>query len=170
VTDAPAVRLAPWGPGDLELLRQCVGDPAMMVHLGGAESPEKLADRQRRYEAPGSNQYKIIDRASGEAAGWVGYWDHEWRGEPVFEIGWAVIPAFQGRGLAAAATAQAIELARREGTRRYLYAYPNVDNAASNAVCRRLGFTLLGETDYEYPKGHVMRCNDWRLDLAERAP
>jgi RimJ/RimL family protein N-acetyltransferase len=46
-----------------------------------------------------------------------------------------------------------------------LYAYPSVDNAPSNAVCRKLGFTHLGVTDYEYPKGNVLRCNDWRLDF-----
>jgi RimJ/RimL family protein N-acetyltransferase len=46
-----------------------------------------------------------------------------------------------------------------------LYAYPSVDNAPSNAVCRKLGFMLLGVTDYEYPPGNVLRCNDWRLDL-----
>ena len=32
------VRLEPWGEGDLALLRGLVGDPAMMVHLGGPES------------------------------------------------------------------------------------------------------------------------------------
>jgi hypothetical protein len=33
-------------------------------------------------------------------------------------------------------------------------------------VCRKAGFTLLGETEFEYPPGHLMRSNDWRLDLA----
>jgi hypothetical protein len=27
-------------------------------------------------------------------------------------------------------------------------------------------FTLVGACDFEYPPGHVMRCNDWRFDLA----
>ncbi len=47
------------GEGDLELLEKLLGDPAMMEHLGGSESPEKIADRQRRYEELGSSQYKI---------------------------------------------------------------------------------------------------------------
>ena len=25
--------------------------------------------------------------------------------------------------------------------------------------------TLLEECDFEFPPGHHMRCNDWRLDL-----
>ncbi|WP_440086780.1 hypothetical protein [Streptosporangium sp. LJ11] len=48
---------------------------------------------------------------------------------------------------------------------RYLHAYPSVDHPASNAICRKLGFFLLGERDFEYPPGTTMRCNDWRLDL-----
>jgi len=40
-----------------------------------------------------------------------------------------------------------------------------VDNAQSNALCRALGFELLGEVEVDYPKGHLMRSNDWRLDV-----
>ena len=50
-----------------------------------------------------------------------------------------------------------------------MHAYPSVDNAPSNAICRRLGFRLAGAVDVEYPPGTTMRCNDWRLDLAAAA-
>ena len=158
------IRLEPWGAGDLALLRGLVGDPAMMEHLGGAESEEKIAERQARYEPAGSKQYKIV--AGGEAVGWVGYWERDWNDDEVYEIGWSVLPAFQGRGIARAATAQAIALAKAENGRRHLHAFPSVDNPPSNQICRRLGFTLVGADDFEYPPGHVMRCNDWRLDLS----
>ena len=48
-----------------------------------------------------------------------------------------------------------------------MHAYPKVGNEASNAICRKAGFELLGECDFEYPKGHPIRCNDWRFDLKE---
>jgi RimJ/RimL family protein N-acetyltransferase len=137
----------------------------MTEHLGGPESDEKIAKRQARYERPDSKQFKIVDEATGEGMGWVGYWERDAEGAEVYEIGWAVIPAFQGRGVAAAATQQAIELARAEKKRRFLHAYPSVDNGPSNAICRKLGFTLLGSSEFEYPKGNFMHCNDWRLDL-----
>ena len=137
----------------------------MMEHLGGPESREKIAERQSRYEQPDSKQFKIVDVATGEGVGWVGYWQREWRGDDVYEIGWSVLPAFQGRGIAGSATLEAIAIARSERTRRFLHAYPSVDNAPSNAICRKLGFTLLGPCEFEYPKGSLMRCNDWRLDL-----
>ena len=82
-----SVRLERWGPGDMPLLRRLVGDPAMMEHLGGPEPEAKIADRQRRYEQdPGC--LKIV--AGGDDLGWVGYWEREWQGEQVFEVGWSL--------------------------------------------------------------------------------
>ena len=108
-------------------------------------------------------------RSSTRPAVWrsarVGYWDREWAGETVFETGWSVIPAFQGRGIAGAGTALVIDAGRAERTHRFMYAYPSVDNPPSNAICRKLGFTLLEAQEFEYPPGHLMRCNVWRLDL-----
>jgi RimJ/RimL family protein N-acetyltransferase len=165
LSDRARIRIEPWGEEDLPLLQKCLGDPVMMEHLGGPEGPEKIAERQTRYEQPDSKQFKIVDEATGEGAGWVGYWEREWRGEQVYEIGWSVTPAFQGRGIAGSATLKAIALARSDRKRRFLHAYPSVDNAPSNAICRKLGFTLLGSCEFEYPKGSLMQCNDWRLDL-----
>jgi RimJ/RimL family protein N-acetyltransferase len=136
----------------------------MTEHLGGPESPEKIAERHERYLKAESGLFKVVDE-TGESAGWVGYWPRTWRDQNVYEIGWAVLPAFQGRGIAGAATAQALDAARAEGKHRFVHAFPSVENAPSNAICRKLGFTLLGDEEFEYPKGSFMRCNDWRFDL-----
>ena len=165
-SERSVVRLEPWDEADLPLLEKLVGDPQMMEHLGGAESPEKIAERQARYACADSRMFKIVDEATGEAVGSVGYWERDWRGGTVYEIGWSVLPAFQGRGIAGSATAEAIALAKSERKHRFLHAFPSVDNAPSNAICRKLGFLLLGECDFEFPRGHWMRCNDWQLDLA----
>jgi RimJ/RimL family protein N-acetyltransferase len=95
----------------------------------------------------------------------IGYWEREWQGETVYETGWHVLPEFQGRGIAGAAATAIIDEARGEKRHRQLHAYPSVDNPASNAICRKAGFSLVGEYDFEFPKGSFMRCNDWRLDL-----
>jgi RimJ/RimL family protein N-acetyltransferase len=164
MAEGAGVRLEPWGKDDLPLVRRLMGDPAMTEHLGGPESEEKLVDRQARYERE-AGMFKIVDEETGAAAGSVGYWEKDWRDQKVYEIGWSVLPEFQGRGIASAATAQAIEAARAERRHRYLHAFPSVDNGPSNGICRKLGFELLGDSEFEYPKGHFMRCNDWRLDL-----
>jgi RimJ/RimL family protein N-acetyltransferase len=163
------VHIAPWSAEEGALLERLLSDPRMTQHFGGPESAEKIAERQARYERAGSRQYKIVDEASGDAVGWVGYWERTWRGGEVFETGWSVLPAYQGRGIAGSATAQLIEIIRSERRHRFLHAYPSVDNAPSNAICRKLGFTLLGPSEFEYPPGHFMQCNDWRLDLSSGA-
>jgi RimJ/RimL family protein N-acetyltransferase len=162
------VRIEPWAAGDLDLLFQLVGDPEMMEHLGGPEAPEKIVERQGRYEQIGSDAgrvFKAVVAETGKPVGFVGYWEREWDGGWIYETGWSMIPAFQGRGIAAAATAQAIAVARQDGKHSLVHAFPSVDNVASNAICRKLGFELLGASEFEYPPGTQMVCNDWRLDL-----
>lgn len=162
----PEVRLEPWTQSDLALLTRLLGDPAMMIHLGGPESPDKIAERQQRYVAD-PRQSRIVLADTGEAVGWVGYWDREWREEPVLEVGWFVVPEWQGRGIAGRATSLALAVAREAGARRYVHAFPAVDNGPSNGICAKLGFALLGEVSFEYPagSGQALTCNDWRLDL-----
>jgi RimJ/RimL family protein N-acetyltransferase len=99
------------------------------------------------------------------AAGSNGYWEREWNGELVWETGWSVLPEFQGRGIATKATADIVKKARAAGGHRFLHAFPSVDNGPSNAICRKLGFTLGEAVDDEYPPGNFMRCNNWSLDL-----
>lgn len=171
MTGAPDVDLVPWGPGDLPLLEALLGDPAMTEHLGGPESPERLRERQARYEGlidtPDDRMFKIVDVASGQGVGSVGYWARDRRDATVYETGWSVLPAFQGRGIAKAATAAMIASLRPVRRHRFLHAFPSTDNPPSNAICRALGFELLETLDFEYPpgSGNRMRCNDWRLDL-----
>lgn len=108
----------------------------------------------------------VVLPGSPDPVGSVGYWRREWRGEPVYEMGWKILPAHQGRGLAVRATVAALRRVAAIGERRYVHAYPSVANTASNGVCRRSGFQLLGETSFEYPRGHLIVSNDWRYDLS----
>jgi RimJ/RimL family protein N-acetyltransferase len=169
VTDDDAVRIEPWGEHDLGLLERLLGDPEMTTHIGGPETSQKIAERQQRYARPAEagkgRQFRIVHVASGEAVGWVGYWERMWRGDEIYEIGWSVLRSFQGRGIAGRATALAIDAARAERKHRFVHAFPSVANPPSNGICRKLGFTLVEEVPVEYPKGHFMRCNDWRFDL-----
>jgi RimJ/RimL family protein N-acetyltransferase len=158
-------RIEPWRDGDFPLLDQ-LNAPDMTTHVGGPEGAEKLADRQSRYEEAGSRQYKVVVE-TGEGVGWVGYWETTWSDQQIWEIGWAVLPRFQRRGIASSATAQVIDRARAERRLRFVHAFPMVENVPSNAICRTLGFSLLGEVDFPARRGGFVRCNDWRLDLFE---
>ncbi len=171
------VRLVPWTEDDFQLLVR-LNAPEMTEHLGGPETPEQLELRHKRYVAAAESGtshgtekanaayvFKAILEAEGVVVGGVNFWDREWNGEQVYEMGWGVVPEFQGRGIASAAVAQAVELARATKRRSAIHAFPSVDNGPSNGICRKVGFELLGETRFEYPKGHWMLCNDWVLRL-----
>jgi len=164
----PGVAIRPWSAGDLGLLERLLGDPATTQHLGGPATPEAVRARHERYltaDPARHGLYAIVLGPEAEAVGWVGYWESEWQGEAVWECGWHVVAEHQGRGVATAATALLLDRARRHGIHRHMHAFPSVDNVASNALCRTLGFTLLGEEEVEYPVGTMVRSNDWRLDL-----
>lgn len=165
-----SVDIRPWSDGDLPLLQRLLGDPAMTTYLGGPESPAKIRERHERYcRGPNKGRvFAVIVGSERQAAGWVGYWEKEWRGQRVWETGWSVLQEFQGQGVATRATAIVVERARAEGTHQFIHAFPSVENRPSNAICRKLGFALQEEAELEYPLGHFMRCNDWRMDLRAR--
>lgn len=164
------IRIEPWADADLALLYR-LNAPEMLEHLGGPESEEQIIARHNRYlEISGKGtgrMFSIVLHPDLEAVGNIGYWERIWQEETIYEIGWGVLPPFQGRGIAAAAAAAALASASAEQKHKYIHAFPSVDNPASNAICRKLDFLLIGECAFEYPPGNIMRCNDWRMDISK---
>ncbi|MFC8722721.1 GNAT family N-acetyltransferase [Kitasatospora sp. NPDC057198] len=166
------IRLEPWSDSRLGLLER-INTPLMRRHVGGPETPEQLLVRHRRYlELPslGGVVYAVL--VDGEEAGSIARHRRGWRGAEVHETGWNVLPEFQGRGVALAAgramlAALRAEVAADPASPGVLHAFPAVDNAASNALCARLGFTDGGPCDFEYPQrsGRFLRSTDWHLAL-----
>jgi RimJ/RimL family protein N-acetyltransferase len=159
---AGMIVLRSWTNDDCWLLHATLGNPAMMEHLGGVESPEQIERRHERF-VRGRDMFTI--REGDAVVGSIGFWTTTWRDQQVYETGWMTLPQYTGRGLATQAALHIVSLARNEGKHRFLHAFPNVANVASNAVCRKAGFTNLGEHTGEYPKGNFMQCNDWCVDL-----
>jgi RimJ/RimL family protein N-acetyltransferase len=164
--------LRPWSEEDLPLLEKLLGDAAMLTHLGGPETPEQILRRHQRYlrlpESGTDHMFKIVWSHKTEAVGSVGYWRKIWHDQQVYEMGWLVLPDYQGQGIATKAAAAVIEHARQESKYPFMHAFPSVANGPSNAICRKLGFTLVEECQVEYPPGHSMTINDWRLDLLKK--
>lgn len=164
-----SVTLEIWSVGDIDILERC-NTPDAKRYIGGPETPDKLLDRHRRYLDKAILGETRMFRISydGLGAGSIGYWEKTWRGDLVYESGWAVVPGLQGQGIAGKAMTLLVEVLRGECRHRFLHAFPAPGNPASNAICRKLGFELMGECDFEYPPGNMMRSNDWRLDLQGR--
>jgi len=141
----------------------------MMEHLGGAESPLEIARRHKRYldsaDPAQGVMFTITLAGESNVVGTVGYWKTTWKDERVYEAGWMVLPEFRACGIATAAATAVARCAAGQQRHRFLHAFPSIRNIASNVVCERAGFSNLGVCTYEYPQGHLMQCNDWRIAL-----
>ena len=166
------VTLQPWAEADLPLLQRLLGDPDMMVHLGGPETQEQILRRHQRYVHPPESgtdrMFKVVWGPNAEGVGSVGYWRRSWRNQSVYEIGWLILPEYQGLGVATKAARATIAHASLAPKIQFIHAFPSVENTASNAICRKLSFTLVEECQFEYPPGHSMTVNDWRFELFAR--
>jgi len=162
------VEISPLSEDDLDLLRRA-NTPELMDQLGGRETDEQVIARHQRYlrlaeEGTGA-QFRIEIPGHPEGVGLVGYWQRNEADGLVLEAGWSVEAPFRGRGIAPAAVVAMLESARAAGETMPVHAYPQVDNLASNAVCRKAGFTLVREVPFEIRPGHVLHLNDWVFDL-----
>ncbi|WP_430177297.1 GNAT family N-acetyltransferase [Peribacillus simplex] len=160
------IEIKPWEDKDLALLFQ-QNAPEMMEHLGGPENNEQILKRHQRYLQIGDKgcMFSIIPFPEAEAVGSVGYWQTLWNNENVYEIGWSVLPSFQGKGIASHAVKALIERIKAERKYKYIHAFPSINNPASNVICRKLKFNLISECEFEYPPGNFMPCNNWCLEL-----
>ncbi len=166
------VTIRPYAESDLWLLERTLGDPAQMTHLNGPETAEAIRKRHRRFMAMSANpqsglMFTILAGADNAPAGNVGYWESEWKGEAGWEMGWFVLPEFQRRGIATAASRLVVEQLSILGSHRVVFAFPSVDNVPSNAICRTLRFGLEEEVSSEYPpgSGRQLHVNVWKLSL-----
>jgi RimJ/RimL family protein N-acetyltransferase len=166
------VSIRPYAEGDLWILKRTLGDPSQMTYLDGPESEEKILNRDRKYLAMSADphagcSFTVLAGPDNAPAGNIGYWESEWKGQKGWEMGWLVLPEFQGRGIGTAAARLVIQLVTELRSRNFILAFPSVDNQASNAICRKVGFTLTEEVRDEYPpgSGHFQQANVWKLAL-----
>lgn len=159
---------------DLPLYERTLTDPDMMSELGGPrprrELEEKLQGIVNDVQA-GTVWFSVIvpDEEDDAEAGHLCIWDHDWNGERINEIGWMVLPEFQGRGLASEAVRSILRRARLENKWGVIHAFPAVTNGPSNAICRKTGFSKIEEVDYVGFAG-TLRCSHWRIDLRSVPP
>jgi RimJ/RimL family protein N-acetyltransferase len=155
---------------DLDLYIAMRTDPVVMAELGGPLPIETVPDKVRRdAEAAASgeswNLAIVPEESNGEAVGIVVMWNHEDNGEIISEIGWMLRRDAMGRGIGTRAVTMALERAAADPRWQVLHAHAGVNNAASNAICRKLGFELVGLHE-GYFADRLLTSNHWRLDLA----
>jgi RimJ/RimL family protein N-acetyltransferase len=157
-------------PGDVDAYVRMRCDPAMMGELGGPlpragiEAKVDTDVRKTRGDDYWVSMIVPDDVGPEVVAGSVALWSHEdaedgW----LSEIGWMVLPEFQGQGYAKRAVRAMLERARNDGRWGVVHAFPGVTNAASNALCRSVGFTFVGERSVMFA-GRSLHSNHWQID------
>lgn len=155
------MRLRAVEAGDVEIYIRMRCDEEMMAELGGPLPREQVVARHAKDVAAGEDFWpRMIVTDEGETAGGVVLWSTEEDGVTVSEIGWAVLPEFQGKGLAKAAVRQLLDEAAADGCWGEIEANPQVTNGPSNGICRSMGFQLRGERKLEFA-GRELHTNHW---------
>jgi RimJ/RimL family protein N-acetyltransferase len=161
--------------GDVDAYVRMRCDPVMMAELGGPlprQGIEAKVEHDVMSAASDTEWIKMIvpdeDRPK-VVAGSVVLWPNTEHGEALSEVGWMVLPEFQGHGLGKTAVRTLLEQARDDGRWGLVHAFPATTNGPSNGICRSLGFTLVGERDVTFAD-RLLHSNHWvinpPLDLA----
>ena len=166
-TAAPSIRLRPYADADRWLTEAIETNPVMMADLGGPLPADEIPGvHQRRLDGMAADRvwYFVVElEPEGPVVGSICLWSDRIPGGFRSEAGWAILYEFQGRGLATEALRLLLARAATDGRWGDIHAFPGVTNGPSNAVCRKGGFTNVGEETVEYA-GRQLRCNHWVLE------
>jgi RimJ/RimL family protein N-acetyltransferase len=159
------VELVPYGERDIWLTRALETDERVMGELGGpwpAEAIDGIHRRRMDSIARGTWWFTIVPEPGTDPVGMIGIFGSVFGGRAIGEAGWSVLPEHQGHGYASSALRLLLDRARSDGRWGAIHAFPGVANAPSNALCRKFGFELVGDTSVDYG-GRSLRCNHWIL-------
>jgi RimJ/RimL family protein N-acetyltransferase len=143
--------LRPFRDDDLDDHFAMMGSPEVRrwLHLPGAFDRDaawaQMAHILGQWELRGTGLWALEERATGRFVGRAGLYNPVRVDWPGVEVGWALDPSFWGRGYATEAGIAARDYGFGELGLDRLYSCILPENLASQAVARRLGFTLLEE-------------------------
>ena len=163
------VELVPYGDADLWLTRALETDARVMAELGGpwpADAIPRIHERRLASIERGTWWFTLVPSRGATPVGMLGIFGSEFHGQAISEAGWSVLPEHQGHGYATAGLAILLDRALTDGRWGSIHAFPGATNVASNALCRKFGFALVGEETIDYG-GRPLRCNHWVLDPSD---
>jgi RimJ/RimL family protein N-acetyltransferase len=138
--------LRPFTEGDLDELSPIQEEESFWWYplrrgMTAAETAAFLTRVIGHYEDDGFGLEAVIDRASGALLGWAGLAVPHFLPQilPAVEVGWRVVPAARGRGLATEAGAAALRYGFTDAGLERIVSIYEPANVASGKVMARLG-------------------------------
>ena len=130
-----------WREGDFDAFASVYTDAEQSRFIGGPMSRDdawrRMASFVGHWSLRGFGIWALEDKTTGAFVGWSGLWFPE--GFPEREIGWTLVPAFRGRGLAQEAGARVRAFAYDTLGWPTVTSLINFDNVASVRVAEKLG-------------------------------
>ncbi len=166
------IELAPMSWDDYPDLCILDGDPEVMRYLDRPRSPEQVRAKMQGWMAPAADERGFGFWVGRERSTFLGWWLLEEMGPGIGEIGWRMLPAAWGRGLASEGARALLEHAFTTLDLDLVYAETMAVNVRSRAVMERLGMrhtrSWVGEWSDPLPgaeEGEVrydLTAEDWR--------
>jgi RimJ/RimL family protein N-acetyltransferase len=145
------LRLRPFTEADVDAYTEVLQSPEVRASLhlpdgvGRYDAWLGMAQQLGQWELRGTGQWALEERATGAFVGRAGTHRPARDDWPGIEVGWALHPAHWGKGYATEAGAAAVAWAFANHDVDALYSVILPENARSQAVARRLGFTRYEE-------------------------
>jgi RimJ/RimL family protein N-acetyltransferase len=138
---------------DRDIVARWNADPDFTRHLAGvqtrAQSDEAFDRWERHWAEHGFGLLAVTWKESGELVGRVGPQYHRmWPHDP--EVGWALDPAWWGRGIATEAGAASVNWAFGPLNYDRVVSITTEPNVASRNVMAKLGFRLCEQVESEW--------------------
>jgi RimJ/RimL family protein N-acetyltransferase len=148
--ESERLRFRQWRESDFPTYEQWCSRMEIMRYLGGKTFDRIQAWRHMAYQLGhwqllGYGYYAVEEKATGALIGRIGYTHHP--GWPDFELGWTIIPEYQGRGYATEGARMLLDYAFTSLGRDRVTSLIHPDNAPSRRVAEKLGQAIEGETE-----------------------
>lgn len=144
------LRFRMWRESDFPVYEKWCSDIEIMRYLGGKTLDTLQAWRHLAYQVGhwvfrGYGYYGVEEKSSGTLIGRVGFTNQA--GWPGFELGWTIIPEYQGRGYATEAARMLLPYAFDVLEQPHVMSLIHPDNAPSRRVAEKLGESIEGQTE-----------------------
>ncbi|MFN3521027.1 MAG: GNAT family N-acetyltransferase [Phenylobacterium sp.] len=154
--------LRPPAAEDFEPWARFSADAETMRYIGGVQPPSvawrSMCAMTGAWTIRGFSMFSVIEKATGRWVGRLGPWRPE--GWPGTEVGWGLVGEVRGKGYATEGATAAIDWAFDVlGWTEVIHTI-EPGNAASQAVARRLGSTILRQAQMPAPFETTV-CDVW---------